>query len=151
MTVVCKCCNEKRSDSDVIMYYDYAVCLSCLNFYENSTGKKNSKSLKECDIFTLRIKNPNQLYYGLVEWGKAMELGKVLVIIYDFEYVVQDWNMFEKKLFKYLMKDSLKSFKKLSKVMKDNIMKKHKQFEVQNFKQYKEYIKNYSYIQNKTF
>ena len=146
MTIVCKCCNEKRAHRDAIIYDDYSVCASCVTYYENSSGKKNNKALKNCDVFTLRLRNPLQLQDSLQEWSKAVELGKILVVVYDVEYVFQHWdsNKFEK--LSSLMRESKKSFKELSKEMKDAIMRRHANFEVQNFKHYKEYLKRYRHM-----
>ena len=143
MTVVCKCCNEKRSHNDVIVYDDYSVCSQFITYYENNTGKKNTSSLEDCDVYTLRLSTPEHIHYAFVEWGRAQELGKILVVIYDFEFLFQEWKMFYNKIFKYMMKDSKKSFKKLSPNMKDKILKNHKNFGVENYKQYKEYLSSY--------
>ena len=147
MTVVCKCCNEKRAHRDAIIYDDYSVCASCITFYENNSGKRNTKALKKCDVFTLRVRNPLQLQESLIEWNKALELGKILVVVYDVEYVFHDWDSSNFEKLKFIMHQSKKSFKTLSKIMKDEIMQRHPNFEVQKFKHYKDYIKNYRSLQ----
>lgn len=143
MTIVCKSCNEKRAHRDAVTYDDYSVCAPCITFYENSTGRKNKKSLKNCDVYTLRVRNPIQLQDSLEEWNKAIELDKFLVVVYDVEYVFHDWDSSNFEILNTLMHQSKKSFKGLSKEMKDAIMRRHTNFEVQNFKHYKEYIKRY--------
>ena len=143
MTIVCKCCNEKRAHRDAIIYDDYSVCASCVTYYENSIGRKNNKSLKKCDIYTLRVRNPLQLQDSLQEWSKAVELGKILVVVYDVEYVFHDWDSSNFEKLNSLMHESKKSFKGLSNEMKNAIMRRHANFEVQNFKHYKEYLKRY--------
>lgn len=143
MTVVCKCCNEKRANRDAIIYDDYSVCAPYITFYENNNGKKKENLLRECDVFTLRIKSPQDIHYGFVEWGRAKELGKILVVIYDFTYLLEDWEMLHPNLFKYLMKESKQSFKTLSKEMKNEVIKRHPNFSVTDFKEYKNYLASY--------
>lgn len=147
MTIVCKTCSEKRAHRDAIIYEDYAVCASCFTYYEIKNGKRSSKSLNACDVFTVRVKNPEQLHYAYTEWCRALELGKVLVLIYDIDYIFHDWETMDNERFKFMMRESKKSFKKLSDEMRDAIIRKQPNFDVENYKLYKQYLKDYRSMQ----
>jgi formylmethanofuran dehydrogenase subunit E len=132
MTVVCKTCNEKRAHRDALSYDDYSICDVCLTYYENKHGKKSSKSLKKCDVFTIRLSNLKKYHYALVEWGRAKEMGKVLVVVMD-----ETSSEFSQKFLSYLAKESKESFKKHSKEMRNCIIKKNEALSVNSYSEYK--------------
>lgn len=143
MTVICQTCDEKRSNNDCIVYPDYSICDTCVKYYKSDNGKKCSKKLKECDVFTLKIKHPNKNHYGFVEWGKAKEMGKMLVIIFDLDVTDKKWSKFSTDLVTNLIKESKNSFKKETRQFKDSVIKRHPEFNFYTFKQYKDYLKSY--------
>lgn len=143
MTVVCTGCSEKRAHRDVLIHDDYSSCKTCFKFYHSENDKKNSKKLEECDIFTLHVKSVRKNNYSFVEWGRAKELGKVLVVIYDMKPNDKKWTKFDPNLFKYLMNDSKQSFKTLSTEIRNSIISLQKNSEFTNYKEYKQYLKSY--------
>ena len=162
MTIVCKICNEKRAFRDSIVYDDYGICCFCLRYYENKNDRKKEKKFNDCDVYTLKLSQPKKKHYSLIEWGQAKAEGKVLVIEYDFSPQDTRWEKYDSKLFTYLMRDSKQSFSKLSKSMKESVLKYHPsardainkldksdQVDQSLFEQYKEYLKSYTINQEK--
>lgn len=143
MTVVCKTCNEKRSNNDCLVYDDYAICCFCLNYYQSYKGKKRPKKLEECDVFTLKLSSAKENHYAFVEWGRAKEQGKLMVVIFDMTYQDKTWKKFSPDLFKYLMNESKNSFKNVSHKIKDAVIKNHKGLNLTSFDEYKDYLKSY--------
>ena len=143
MTVICRCCDEKRANDDTITYDDYSICAPYLSYYENKRGKKHANLLNKCDVYTLRIHNNEVLNYALVEWGIAKQLGKVLTIIFDIDPLLHDYKAEHQKLYRYLINESKKSFKNISKKMKNEVIKRHTEIPIDNFKQYKKYLSSY--------
>lgn len=143
MTVVCKTCNEKRSNNDCLVYDDYAICCFCLNYYQSHKGKKRPKKLEECDVFTLKLSSAKENHYALVEWGRAKEQGKLMVVIFDMTYQDKTWKKFSPELFKYLMNESKNSFKNASHKLRDSVIKYHKGMGLNSYDEYKDYLKSY--------
>ena len=146
MTVICVHCNEKRSDKDCIHYEDFSVCCFCLNYYQSKHGKKHSNKLDECDVFTLKISSAKEDHYGFVEWGRAKELGKILVVVFDMKYKDKTWNKLSPKLFKYLMDESKRSFKEEPKKLKNAVIKNHPGLKLSSYDEYKKYLKSYQKV-----
>ena len=143
MTVICKGCDEKRSNNDCIVYPDYSICDTCVKYYNSENGKKRPKKLKECDVFTLKLNRSNKDHYGFVEWGKAKEMGKMLVIIFDIDVTDKKWSKFSPDLITYLINESKNSFKKETRNFKDSVIKRHPELNFTTFKEYRQYLKSY--------
>lgn len=141
MTVICEPCSEKRANRDCITNDDKSVCGTCLTYYTSKNGKKRSVKLNACDIYSIVIDNNNTNYYSFVEWGKAKEMGKILVIVYENDANVSP-NVQYNKAINHMIKESLKSFKNLSKGMKNTIIKNHPEFRncLTSYSQYKKYL-----------
>ena len=141
MTVICQPCSEKRANHDCITNDDKSVCSTCLTYYTSKNGKKHSKKLTACDIYSILIHNNNTNYYSFVEWGKAKEMGKVLVIVFKNDADVYP-NVQYNKAINHMIKDSLNSFKTLSKGMKNTVIKSHPEFRncLTSYSQYKKYL-----------
>ena len=140
MTVVCRTCCEKRANSDVILYSDYAICAHCVKYYENVDEKNKRKRLKECDVYIFNASEVTDVSGRLIEWGKACALDKILLVRYD-----SDSTFFSKRLFKTLVNDSRRSFRRISKHMRDAIISNHytrEQLTLRTYKEYKRYLEN---------
>ena len=142
MTVVCQRCCEKRANDDCISKNDNSnfICYFCLRHYEPDQGKKRSKKLEKCDVFTLDLTKSvfgfQSHYYSFVEWGKAKEMKKVLVLIRhpaSYSYESCPW-------YKSLVTDSKKSFKDLSMHFRNNIIRMHPNLEFSTYSDYKEWL-----------
>ena len=141
MTVVCRTCCEKRANSDVILYSDYAICAHCVRYYENVDDNNKRKRLNECDVYIFNVSEVTNVSGRLIEWGKASALEKILLIRYD-----SDLSFFSKRLFKTLLNDSKRSFRRISKHMRDAIISNHYAGEpltLRTYKEYKKYLENY--------
>jgi len=141
MTVICDPCREKRANCDCITNVDKSVCGTCLTYYTSKNGKKHSKKLEACDIYSIVIDNNNTNYYSFVEWGKAKEMGKVLIIIYENDANVSP-NVQYNNAINHMIKESLNSFKHLSSSMKNAVIKTHPEFRngLTSYSQYKKYL-----------
>jgi len=133
MTVICSRCSEKRAYRDCLMKEnkDHFICYFCLRHYQPTHNVKDTKALKKCDIFTLNL-NEKLCDYSFVEWGKAKEMNKVLVLI----------NEEGSDSYNYLVHDSKKSFKHLSEKMRDMIIQRHHGLKANNYTEYKTLIEN---------
>ena len=119
---------EKRSvlmPNDMILY-----------FTDFTSNKPNEpillRNLNKCDIFTIRLSKLKKHHYALVEWGRAKEMGKVLVVVMD-----ETSSEFPQKFLSYLAKESKESFKKHSKEMRNCIIKKNEALSVNSYSEYK--------------
>ncbi|MGI9554469.1 MAG: hypothetical protein ACR2M6_00740 [Vampirovibrionia bacterium] len=142
MTVVCRNCCEKRANSDVILYSDYAICAHCVRYYENVDDKKKHRRLNECDVYIFNVSEVTNVSGRLIEWGKACALDKILLVKYD-----PDVTFFSKRLFKSLVSESKRSFRHISKHMRAAIVANHyttDPLSLRTYKEYKRYLENYN-------
>lgn len=141
MTVKCVVCDELRAYDDCHHSGDTSVCRSCEIYYQPNKGKKGTDKLNNCDVFTLKIDNEYSNHYSLIEWGRALELGKVLIVIFDFEDDV--WYNFNPRLFVHLVKQSKKSFSGTSDAVKDRIIRNHTDLPISTYEEYVSYLQTY--------
>jgi nucleoside 2-deoxyribosyltransferase len=142
MTVVCRNCCEKRANSDVILYSDYAICAHCVTYYENVDDKKKRRRLNECDVYIFNVSEVTNVSGRLIEWGKACALDKIVLVRYD-----PDVTFFSKRLFETLVNDSKRSLRHISKQMRDAIIANHyttDPLSLRTYKEYKRYLENYN-------
>ncbi len=130
MTLVCSICCNKRSNIDCVSN----VCYFCLKCY-NSNNKKNSKKLNKSHIYSLILNNNQNMVYSFVEWGKAKEMGKILVLGFDTSFE-------NSKHVKYLMQDSIHSFKHLSDNIKNYVLQSHPAIKM-SYLDYETHLTNY--------
>lgn len=122
MTVICSRCSEKRANNDCIAREnDTFTCYFCLRYYQNKNGIKDSKQLKKCDVYRLVMNEWND--YAFVEWGRAKEMGKMLVLVLDNNPNIGVKNDYQKTA-RYLRKDSIRSFKNIPDNIKDIVITK---------------------------
>jgi hypothetical protein len=144
MTVVCKRCSEKRANADVILYSDHAICAHCISYYENVDDKKKRRKLNECDVYILNVSEVTNVSGRLIEWGMAYAMDKILLLDYDPNIM-----FFSNKLFQTLAKDSKRSFRHVSKQMRDAIISNRSSLEtLRTYKEYKKYLQNYNIKEN---
>ena len=119
MTLKCDLCNELRSNSDCRVIDDKSICKFCFVYYNAKKGKKSTKKLKDCDVFTLP-KNSDS--YNYIEWGRAIELDKYLILLNN-----DDSRM---------INQSKKSFKNISKSLRNYIIKNHPLLNCNDYDEY---------------
>ena len=97
--------------------------------------KRNTESIKECDVFTLKVNDDNDCFYSFVEWGQALDKNKILIL---------DINLKNHKLKEYYLfaKQSLISLKKYSFTKKEGIIQNHPELQFESYKSYEKFMNN---------
>lgn len=139
MTVICHLCSEKRSNRDCLMNDDKSICYFCLTYYKANNNKKYPKALRNCHVYTLMLTNPKKNHYRFVEWGRAKEMKKVLLVVFSDETRSQ----YSPKLYKYLMNESKQSLAHLSSTLKDKIIEREQEIPCNTFDEYKKWCRSY--------
>lgn len=100
---------------------------------------RNLESIKECDVFTLKVNDDNDCFYSFVEWGKASDKNKILIL---------NINSKNTKLKEYYLfaKESIMSFEKLPFTKKECIIKTHPELEFKDYKSYEEFMNHIIYL-----
>jgi len=93
---------------------------------------RNTQMIKKCRAFSLEINNDSDCFRSFVEWGIALEMGKVLTLEVD----INNKNI--KEFYTYAS-DSIKSFEKVSFYKREAILRSHPSLNM-NYKQYKKHM-----------
>lgn len=93
---------------------------------------RNKQMIEKCHVFTLEINNQYDCFRSFVEWGIALEMGKVLIL----EVPVNNKNI--KEFYTYAS-DSIKSFEKISFYKREAILRSHPSLNM-NYKEYKKHM-----------
>lgn len=95
--------------------------------------KRNTESIKACDVFTMKVNDDNDCFYSFVEWGQALEKKKILVL---------DINPKNEKLKEYYLfaKQSLLSLEEYPFTRKECIIKNHPELTFESYKSYEKFM-----------
>jgi hypothetical protein len=93
---------------------------------------RNTQMIQNCDVFSLEINNDYDCFRSFAEWGMALIMGKVLILVVP----VICKNIEE---FYTYASDSIKSFEKVSFYKREAILRSHPLIKM-NYKQYKKHM-----------
>lgn len=93
---------------------------------------RNTQMIQKCDVFSLEINNDYDCFRSFAEWGMALIMGKVLILVVP----VICKNIEE---FYTYASDSIKSFEKVSFYKREAILRSHPLIKM-NYKQYKKHM-----------
>lgn len=95
--------------------------------------KRNTESIKECDVFTLKVNDDNDCFYSFVEWGQAERSNKILILdINPKNQILKEYYL--------LAKESLISLKKHSFTKKEGIIQNHPELLFGSYKSYEKFM-----------
>lgn len=95
--------------------------------------KRNTESIKACDVFTLKVNDDNDCFYSFVEWGQALEKKKILIL---------DINPKNIKLKEYYLfaKQSILSLENYPFTRRECIIKNHPELTFESYKSYEKFM-----------
>jgi len=151
-TMKCSECDEIRplsSSTLISSKTNNRICFQCINskyaseltYYIPKQGVKSSDNLDNNEVFTLdmrrRLKTTN--YYSFVEWGRARELDKFLVLLLP----KKPESKWDQEMMAELVNESLDSFNVARNFLKDAIIRVHPKLKLQSFAEYRDYLYRY--------
>lgn len=151
-TMKCAECDEIRPLSSSTLISSKSEdrrCFQCtdskyghlLTYYIPKQGEKNTSSLDDNEIFTLdmrhRLKTEN--YFSFIEWGRARELDKYLVLLLP----KKPESKWDQEMMEDLVNHSLNSFDVARDFLKDSIIRCHPKLKLQTFAEYEDYLYRY--------
>jgi len=98
----------------------------------DTVNKRNKEMIEKCHVFSLEVNKDCDCFRSLVEWGIALEMGKIMILEISMN------NPKIKEFYTYVS-DSIKSFEKLSFYKREAILCSHPSLNM-NYKQYKKHM-----------
>lgn len=98
----------------------------------DTVNERNKEMIENCHVFSLEVNKDCDCFRSLVEWGIALEMGKIMILEISLN------NPKIKEFYTYVS-DSIKSFEKLSFYKREAILCSHPSLNM-NYKQYKKHM-----------
>lgn len=107
----------------------------------DTVNKRNKEMIENCHIFSLEVNKDCDCFRSFVEWGIALEMGKIMILD------ISPNNIKLKDFYTYAS-DSIKTFEKLSFYKREAIIRAHPSLNL-NYKQYKQHMENIILLKKK--